>query len=146
MEKKKLFIIANQHMDLVWRRCFERDFQFGGQNFVPYADLEELYIKDSITLCEKYPFYHFCVECVAVLDKFLQRNPQMEEKIKQLERDLDAEVEFKRGYQAEAEQLKKELTAANSALAAERGSNQLYTTENAQLKDKLNKIKEIVGG
>ena len=84
MEKKKLFIIANQHMDLVWRRCFERDFQFGGQNFVPYADLEELYIKDSITLCEKYPFYHFSVECVAVLDKFLQRNPHMEEKIKQL--------------------------------------------------------------
>ncbi|MBR5306929.1 MAG: hypothetical protein IKU47_08430 [Oscillospiraceae bacterium] len=68
------------------------------------------------------------------------------EKIKQLEKDLHAEVEFKRNYQAEAEQLKKELTAANSALAAERGSNQLCTAENAQLKDKLKKIKEIVGG
>lgn len=43
-------------------------------------------------------------------------------------------------------QLEADLTAANRALAAERGSNQLYTAENAQLKDKLNKIKEIVGG
>ena len=94
MEKKKLFIIPNQHMDLVWRRCFERDFQFGGQNFVPYADLEELYINGSIALCDKYPFYHFSVECVAVLDKFLQRNPHMEEKIRQLIRDKRMYVPF----------------------------------------------------
>lgn len=81
-------------------------------------------------------------------------------KIAQLEMDFAAEVEFKRSWQekaekaeAEAEELaglygkvSGELSRANSALAAERGSNQLYTTENAQLKDKLNKIKEIVGG
>lgn len=80
-EKKKLYIIPNQHMDLVWRRCFDRDIAFDGQNFVSYADIEEIYIKDSIRLCEKYPFYHFTVECVAVLDKFLRRNPEYEEVI-----------------------------------------------------------------
>ena len=55
MEKKKLFIIPNQHMDLVWRRCFDRDIEYNGQNFVSYADLEEIYINDSIKLCEKFP-------------------------------------------------------------------------------------------
>lgn len=84
MEKKKLFIIPNQHMDLVWRRCFDRDLEFNSQNFVSYADIEQIYIEDSIALCEKYPFYCFSVECVAVLDKYLQRNPDQEEKIGQL--------------------------------------------------------------
>lgn len=83
-EKKKLYIIPNQHMDLVWRRCFDRDLEFAGQNFVSYADIEEIYMHDSIALCEKYPFYRFSVECVAVLDKYLRRNPAQEEKIGQL--------------------------------------------------------------
>jgi len=81
MEKKKLFLIVNQHMDLVWRRCFERDIQFGGRNFVPYADLEAFFILDNLKLCEKYPFYRFMIESVAVLEKFLQRYPQLEEQI-----------------------------------------------------------------
>jgi hypothetical protein len=56
---------------------------------VSYADIEELYINGSIALCDKYPFYHFSVECVAVLDKFLQRNPHMEEKIRQVFSTID---------------------------------------------------------
>lgn len=76
--KKKLYMIPNQHMDLVWRRCFDRDIVFQGQNFVSYADLEEIYIKDSLALCSKYDFYHFTVESVAVLDKFLERNPELD--------------------------------------------------------------------
>ena len=44
MSKKKLFIIVNQHMDLVWRRCFARDIHFGGKTFVPYADLEAFFM------------------------------------------------------------------------------------------------------
>lgn len=84
MAKKKLFIIPNQHMDLVWRRCFDRDLEFAGQNFVPYADIEGFYIEDSVALCEKYPLYRFSVESVAVLDKFLQRKPEYEDRIGQL--------------------------------------------------------------
>lgn len=80
-DKKKLFIIPNQHMDLVWRRCFDRDIEFGGQNFVSYADIEEIYIKDSLYLCKKYPFYRFTIESVAVLDKYLERNPEDRETI-----------------------------------------------------------------
>ena len=84
MEKKKLYIIPNQHMDLVWRRCFDRDIQYGGQNFVSYTDIEKIYIDDSIKLCEKYDFYRFSVESVAVLRQYLRRNPEKEGKIAQL--------------------------------------------------------------
>lgn len=84
MGKKKLYIIPNQHMDLVWRRCFDRDLEFAGENYVSYADLEQIYMEDSIALCEKYPFYRFSVESVAVLDKFLRRNPDQEENVAQL--------------------------------------------------------------
>lgn len=94
MEKKKLYVIPNQHMDLVWRRCFTRDLEFNGQNFVPYADIEQIYIDDSIALCEKYPFYRFTVESVAVLDQYLRRNPEREEKIGQLIREGRLYVPF----------------------------------------------------
>ena len=40
MKKKKVFIWATEHSDLAWRRCFDRDFEYKGQNFVSYADLE----------------------------------------------------------------------------------------------------------
>ncbi len=84
MERKKVYIIAKEHFDLVWRRCFERDFEFSGQNFIPYADLQELYIKENIKLCKKYSFYCFEIESVAVLDKFLERNPKQHDVISEL--------------------------------------------------------------
>jgi len=82
--KKKLFMYVTQHIDLVWRRCFERDFVYKNQNFVSYADLFENYIIENIKFCEKYSFYNFTVECVAVLEKFLERKPEYREKIKEL--------------------------------------------------------------
>ena len=67
-------------------------------------------------------------------------------KIEQLKNDLAAEVEVKRCWQEKAEQLEKELEQANRQLSAERASNEIHSKELAQCKDKLNKIKEIVGG
>lgn len=94
MEKKKLYIIPNQHMDLVWRRCFDRDIQYGGQNFVSYTDIEKIYIDDSIKLCEKYDFYRFSVESVAVLAQYLRNNPDKEEVIDRLIRQKRLYVPF----------------------------------------------------
>lgn len=94
MAKKKLFIIPNQHMDLVWRRCFDRDIQYGGQNFVSYSDIEDIYITDSIALCEKYPMYRFTVESVAVLAQYLRRNPHCEQIIARLIREKRLYVPF----------------------------------------------------
>lgn len=94
MEKKKVYIIAKEHFDLVWRRCFERDFEFQGRNFVSYARLEELYIKDNIELCKKYPHYNFEIESVAVLQKFLERNPDYEQIIEEYIRDMRIYIPF----------------------------------------------------
>ena len=73
--------------------------------------------------------------------------------IAELKASLDIVTNMKDGYAKDLEivtenliNARKELSIANNALAAERGSNELYVTENSQLKDKLNKIKEIVGG
>lgn len=82
--KKKVKIIVNEHFDIMWRRCFNRDFQFKGENYISYADLEGYYIIDNIELCNKYPFYKFMVESVAVLRNFLKIHPEYEDKIKQL--------------------------------------------------------------
>ena len=43
--KKKVFIIIHEHFDIMWRRCFDRDFQYKGKNYISYADLEAYYIK-----------------------------------------------------------------------------------------------------
>lgn len=79
--KKKLFIWATEHADLVWRRCFDRDFTFKGQNFVSYADLEGYFIIDNIKLCEENENYKFTIESVAMLKKFLEHHPEYDEKI-----------------------------------------------------------------
>lgn len=82
--KKKVFIYATEHADLVWRRCFDRDFTFKGENFVSYSDLEGYFIIDNIKLCEENAEYKFTIESVAMLKKFLEKNPEYEGKVKEL--------------------------------------------------------------
>ncbi len=82
--KKKIFIYATEHADLVWRRCFDRDFTFKGQNFVSYSDLEGYFIIDNIKLCEENENFKFTIESVAMLKKFLEKNPDYEGKVKEL--------------------------------------------------------------
>lgn len=66
------------------------------------------------------------------------------EKIKQIENDLAAEVEFKRAYKEKAEKAEAEAAQLNRQLSAERASNEIHSKELATCMDKLNKIKEIV--
>ena len=82
--KKKLFIYATEHADLVWRRCFDRDFTFKGQNFVSYSDLEGYFIIDNIKLCDEDENFKFTIESVAMLKKFLEKNPDYEKKVSEL--------------------------------------------------------------
>jgi len=79
--KKKLFICIKEHMDPLWRRCFDRDILYKGQLFVPYSDLEAFYIEDNLKFCKKYPFYRFELESVLVLKKFLEKHPEYEQDI-----------------------------------------------------------------
>ena len=84
--KKKLFICIKEHMDPLWRRCFDRDILYKGQLFVPYSDLEAFYIEDNLKFCKKYPFYRFELESVLVLKKFLEKHPEYEQDIAHLSR------------------------------------------------------------
>ena len=81
---KKIKAIVCDHMDLTWRRPFDRDMVFKGQNYVSYAKLEEYYILDNIKLARKYPKYKFVIESNEVVRKFLERNPMYEDELKKL--------------------------------------------------------------
>lgn len=84
--KKRLDVIINNHMDLTWRRCFSKRFSYEGKTFASYQDIEQYYIEDNLRLCEFYPEYKFQIESVTVLQAYLKRKPQDEEKIKALHR------------------------------------------------------------
>jgi len=71
---------------------------------------------------------------------------KLQAKVKELQRDFDAEVEAKRCWQEKAEKAEAQLEQANRLLAAERASNEAHSKELAVCKDKLAKIKEIVRG
>ena len=79
-------------------------------------------------------------------DKLQTEEDQLSGKTEQLEKDLIAEREIALARAEEIEKLKAELAQANRQLAAERASNEIHSKELAQCKDKLNRIKEIVGG
>ena len=44
---KKLYLIARNHMDPSWLRCFEESYEhlFTGDTVRPYSDIEELQIR-----------------------------------------------------------------------------------------------------
>ena len=71
---------------------------------------------------------------------------KLQKQIKQLEKDLEAEAEIAQERAEEITKMKKELSAANRQLAAERASNEIHSKDLATCKDKLAKIKEIAGG
>ena len=71
---------------------------------------------------------------------------KLKAKIAQLEKDLEAEAEIAQERAEEITKMKKELSAANRQLAAERASNEIHSKDLATCKDKLAKIKEIAGG
>ena len=100
-------------------------------------DIGNIAVKDYAPNIEK---PEQCAECDLLIDK-----------IAEVERDLAAEVEFKRGYQEQLETANNkllsttaELLAANKALSASRESLDSLTAENANLKSTINKVKEIL--
>lgn len=100
-------------------------------------DIGNIAVKDYVPNIEK---SEQCAEC-----------DLLKAKIAELERDFEAEVEFKRGYQEQLETANNkllsttaELLAVNKALSAIRESVDNLTVENADLKTKINKIKELV--
>ena len=81
----KLYIVARNHMDPSWLRCFEDHFKNDSAGGIvrPYSDVEELQILEYMDFAEKYGVkYH--IEQSLVVKKLLERNPDQVERFKRL--------------------------------------------------------------
>lgn len=85
--KKTLYVIVTNHFDPMHRRCFDREFMFKGDTYIPYADLHEYYILDNLEFAGKHEDYKFVVESVIVARKFLERHPEKRDELRRLSRE-----------------------------------------------------------
>lgn len=82
--KKRIDILLCNHFDLTWRRCFLNPLFWQGKTWIPYARIQEFYIKRCLAMCEKDETFRFNVESPAVLRTYLEKHPQDEKKIREL--------------------------------------------------------------
>ena len=82
---KKLYLIARNHMDPSWLRCFEESYTHPvtGETVRPYSDVEELQILEYMDFAEQYGV-KYQIEQSLVVKKFLERNPDQAERFKSL--------------------------------------------------------------
>jgi len=82
---KKAYIICDNHMDPLWRRCFEDHFYYRGNVVRPYAQIEEALFERWLAIvavsdCK------YSIEQSLTVKKYLERNPDRFELFKQLVR------------------------------------------------------------
>lgn len=65
MKKKVIYVFLCNHFDLAWPRKFESVLVDKGLTYIPYAAIQEYYIKDNMALCERDPEFRFNIESVA---------------------------------------------------------------------------------
>ncbi len=82
---KKLYLIARNHMDPSWLRCFTDHFDHPetGEVVRPYADIEEEQILEYMDFAELYGV-KYQIEQALVVQKFLERNPDQRERFASL--------------------------------------------------------------
>jgi alpha-mannosidase len=78
-KKPVLYLMPCNHFDLAWRRAFRKKLLDNGKTYVSYSDLEQYYIEDNISFCEKFPEYKFQIESVHVAKEFLKNSPDKKE-------------------------------------------------------------------
>ena len=71
---KTLYVIARNHMDPSWRRCFTDHYTYGGNVIHPYSDIEEALISQYLDFIEQHD-WKYSIEQSLVVKKFLERNP-----------------------------------------------------------------------
>ena len=78
---KQLYLIAKNHMDPSWLRCFTDHFRApdSGEIVRPYSDLEEFQILEYMDFAEQYGV-KYEIEQSCVVKKFLERNPDQKER------------------------------------------------------------------
>ena len=82
---KKLYLIARNHMDPAWLRCFNDHCAYPDGSGInrPYADIEETQILEYMDFAEKYGV-KYQIEQALVVRKFLERNPDQKERFADL--------------------------------------------------------------
>ena len=76
-------VVARNHMDLTWRRCFESYFTYGGHVIRPYAEIEEHQLDWWLDVgCESGMVYE--IEQTITIRKYLERNPSRAKRVKEL--------------------------------------------------------------
>lgn len=72
--RRPVYLIQMNHFDPIWRRCWDRQFEWNGQTFASYADVEEAVINDWLAIAEDTDAT-FVIEQTVSLRKYLERNP-----------------------------------------------------------------------
>lgn len=72
---KTVYVAFGNHFDLLWRRCWERDYIYQGMRFISYARVEELILERIITLCEQGDGA-YSVEQALTMRTYLKKHPE----------------------------------------------------------------------
>ncbi|BCW98556.1 MAG: hypothetical protein KatS3mg024_1383 [Armatimonadota bacterium] len=73
-EKGPVYVVQHNHFDPIWRRCWERPFDYRGKRYRPYCELEEYFIEIWLETAQKGAV--FSEGQAEVFRKFLENNPE----------------------------------------------------------------------
>lgn len=71
---REVLVVHHNHFDPTWRRCYDRPAVYNGVTVRSYAEVEELCIDRFLELADQ--GYTYALGQVAVLRKYLERNPE----------------------------------------------------------------------
>lgn len=80
---RSVYAYFSNHFDLVWRRCWDREYDYPGGRYTSYRRIEELCLLRNIELAEQGEGAYM-VEQTLTLRAFLETHPEMLPRIKSL--------------------------------------------------------------
>lgn len=78
--KTPLYVVQHNHFDPIWRRCWDRPFDYLGKRYRSYAELEEYFFDIWLENCERGAL--LSEGQAVVFRKYLERNPDRLDDIK----------------------------------------------------------------
>lgn len=89
--RKPVYLIQMNHFDPIWRRCWDRRFEYEGRTFASYADLQEAIISDWIRTADRGKTT-FVLEQTVSLRKYIERHPEHYGTLRRLARERRIEI------------------------------------------------------
>ena len=90
-QRKPIYLVQMNHFDPIWRRCWDRRFEYAGQSFASYADIEQAIIDDWIESAGQ-GATTFVLEQTLSLRKYIERRPAQYGTLRRLARERRFEV------------------------------------------------------